>query len=220
MNQGVSSLIAALSKNKGFAPSTKYKVVLPPILPTVNIGDLDAQCVSVTIPGFSITTTPRKTNTLPIEMPTGFVKDECTMVFIESGKYNVSKYFDWWMERIVNRGDYTVKYRREVVFDVFIIALEADGKETYLCRLINAFPKMKTAYNYAGQGGEPINVTVTLEYEDIQTENLDISAADLLVRGVTDIFLDGGFELSNAVNRLKDKFEDVKSGFDKLGIKF
>lgn len=139
------------------------------------------------------------------------------MKFVETGKYTVAKYFDFWQERIVNKNQYYVKYRRDFTFDVLIFAEKLDGSRTYMARLKNAWPKMRSKINYDSQpDGEPVSIDITWEYEDLHTENLDVSLADLGIRVAADFVLDSGFEIANGIRDIGDTVDDIKDVFRKI----
>ena len=62
------------------------------------------------------------------------------MTFYVDREMRVKKWFDAWMHKCVNPGEYTVKYLSEYAGDILIEQLDEQDNVTYAVKLIGAFP--------------------------------------------------------------------------------
>lgn len=153
----------------GVSKLNRYRVIMPTFFIGGDAITLDVQCRSATIPGRSINTVVRRTNMKEIQTPAGYSNTPVDFIFTESNNFNVSRYLDEWMGRVVNPETYEVEYRENVVRDIMVMSTDASGVPQYVCILRNAFPKTKAQIDMSDNNESvATEVRATFEYEDYE----------------------------------------------------
>ena len=153
MPNPIDDMKALLQSRKGVARGNRYGVHFThPSLTNVDSNDTWIQdgrdtwilCTSVVLPGKRIATTEATHNHHLAKKPYSMATDEVTMTFLLTGDYYMKKYFDRWMEMIVDSSGnhYKTMFKNDYVADVQIQALLHDEDDTvaYECTLLNAYP--------------------------------------------------------------------------------
>jgi hypothetical protein len=138
-------------------------------------------CTAVTLPGKRISTTEAAHNHHLAKKPYSMATDEVTMSFLITGDYYMKKYFDTWMEMIVDStgNHYKTLYKNDYVSNVTIEALSVDQDRdaVYSCKLINAYP-IQMSQIELGEGADGlVELTVTWEYDNWKTAEAHESEA-------------------------------------------
>jgi hypothetical protein len=113
-----------------------------------NITNENARLVSLfaevsNLPPLSINVKPFKIYGPVYQRPTGidYGGDGIAMTFHVDRNMKVKKFFDDWMESIVDRDTFNVSYERDVVTKILIRQLDEKEKTTYEIELEDAFPR-------------------------------------------------------------------------------
>ena len=182
MPNPIDDMKALLQSRKGVARGNRYGVHFThPSLTNVDSNDTWIQdgrdtwilCTSVVLPGKRIATTEATHNHHLAKKPYSMATDEVTMTFLLTGDYYMKKYFDRWMEMIIDStgNHYKTMFKNEYVADVQIQALLHDEDDTvaYECTLLNAYP-IQMSQVELGEGSDGlIEITITWEYDNWTT---------------------------------------------------
>ena len=191
----VDNFKSLVSKRGGLAPTNRFAVYMPLPLITFDPQELIARafnqgnnangnrtfvndprdvsilCDSVTMPGRQITTTDLQNNMLPIKMPYGYLNDDVSMSFHITNDHFMKKFFDNWVDSIINRRTMTMKYRSSYTSDIIIQQLDQRDVPVYTCTLRNAYPITVTAYDLTNSGeNQTQKLNITFAYEDWSQE--------------------------------------------------
>ena len=162
------TLIGTLIKHRGVAINNKYRIIMPDI-GNVRGSDLNVLCRSVMMPGKNITTAPRRTAMREIEISTGYNVEPVSMIFTETMKSTVKKYFDGWMNAIVNPITHEVAYHNDVARDIHIYRQGRSGVNQTVVTLIQAIPKTIGSITLTDKGGmEVVEYEVQFVYKDLK----------------------------------------------------
>ena len=184
-----------VSKRGGLAPANRFAVYMPLPLITFDPQELIARafnsgnaangnrrfvndprdvsilCDSVTMPGRQVTTTDLQNNMLPLKMPYGYTNDDVSMSFHITNDHFMKKFFDNWVDSIINRKTMTMKYRSSYTSDIIIQQLDQRDKPVYTCSLKNAYPITVSSYDLSNAGeNQTQKLNVTFAYEDWSQE--------------------------------------------------
>ena len=134
-------------------------------------------CTSVSLPGKRISTTEASHDHNLAKKPYSMATDEVTMSFLLTGDYYIKKYFDMWMNMIVDstHNHYKTLYKKEYVADVEIRALQGneDGVVGYGNLLENAYPIQMSQVELGNTNESLMEVTITWEYDNWRSLDID-----------------------------------------------
>lgn len=189
----VDNFKSLVSKRGGLAPGNRFAVYMP--LPLISFDpqeliakafnkgnsaannffndprDVSILCDSVTMPGRQISTTDLTNNMLTLKMPYNYINDDVTMSFHITNDHYMKKFFDNWMDRIVDRKTMTMKYRSSYATDVIIQQLDQRDVPVYTCTLKNAYPITMASYDLNNSSENQFQkLTMTFAYEDWKQE--------------------------------------------------
>ena len=129
-------------------------------------------CTNVTLPGKLITTTEAKHNHNMTKKPYSMATDEVQMTFLLTNDWYMKKYFDLWMELIIDSSGayYKTRYKEDYSADVIIQALYGNeaAQIGYGCKLINAYPRQISQVELGNEQEGLTQVTVTWEYDNFK----------------------------------------------------
>jgi hypothetical protein len=185
----VDNFKSLVSKRGGLAPGNRFAVYMP--LPLIsfdpqeliakafnkgNAGgnnffndprDVSILCDSVTMPGRQISTNDVVNNMLAIKMPYNYINDDVTMSFHITNDHYMKKFFDNWMDKIIDRKTMTMKYRSSYATDIIIQQLDQRDVPVYTCTLKNAYPITMASYELNNSSENQFQkITMTFAYED------------------------------------------------------
>lgn len=156
----------------GISKLNRYRVVMPTFFLGGDAITLDALCRSASIPGRTINTGIRRTNMKEIPTPLGYSNTQVDMIFTETTNFNVSRYVDEWMNKVVSDKTYEVGYREDIVRDILIMSTDEGGIPQYIVVLKNAFPKTKAQIDMSDNNENvSTEIRVAFEYEDYEIVN-------------------------------------------------
>jgi len=132
--------------------------------------DTHMLCTNVTLPGKLIATTEAKHDHNLAKKPYSMQTDEVTTTFLLTNDYYMKKYFDTWMELIVDStgNHYKTMYKEEYCRDVEIQALYGNDSHQvgYGCKLENAYPRQISQVELGNDQESLMSVTITWEYDN------------------------------------------------------
>lgn len=191
----VDNLKSLISKRGGLAPANRFAVYMP--LPIINFDpqaliakvfnqgsgangnrqfvndprDVSILCDQVTMPGRQISTTELQNNMLAIKMPYTYINDDVTMAFHITNDHFMKKFFENWVNQIINRKTMTLNYRTSYATDIIIQQLDQRDKPVYTCTLKNAYPVTVASYDLNNASDNTFQkINITFAYEDWSEE--------------------------------------------------
>jgi uncharacterized membrane protein YgcG len=146
--------LSHFAAHKDFAKTSKFQVVIntPPILVKKNsrpAADLRFQCEASELPGYNINTVESRIYGIPTPVAATASYNDITLTFICAGDLWEKKFFDAWVNNIIQFGSYLASYKSEyqsrIAITQYSEAAVIQGNEMkleipYQCYLVNAFP--------------------------------------------------------------------------------
>jgi hypothetical protein len=137
-------------KTKGLARVNRFEVIITP--PTgVNVNYLEFSKISLfcevsNFPPINLSVKPFKIFGPSYQRPitSEYGGDGISMTFHVDREMKVKKYFDDWIETVVNRNNFTVAYQNEYVTKISIRQLDEANNVNYEIELLEAFPRSIT----------------------------------------------------------------------------
>ncbi len=183
--RSIDDMKALIGKRGGIARGNRYGVqITNPIRVTKNITkemegidtsfigngrDAFILCTAVSLPGKLINTTEATHNHNMSKKPYSMTTDAVTMTFLLTNDYYMKKYFDLWMELIVDSSGnhYKTAYKSEYTRDVEIHALNSKNENIgYGTKLEHAYPIQISQVELGEEQEGLMQVTVTWEYDN------------------------------------------------------
>ena len=134
-------------------------------------------CTSVSLPGKRISTTEATHDHNLAKKPYSMATDEVSMTFLLTGDYYIKKYFDMWMNMIIDStaNHYKTAYKSDYVADVEIRALQGneDSIVGYGNLLENAYPIQMSAVELSNASDGLMELTITWEYDNWRALDID-----------------------------------------------
>ena len=134
-------------------------------------------CTSVSLPGKRISTTENTADHNLAKKPYSMATDEVTMTFLLTGDYYIKKYFDMWMNMVVDSAHhhYKTMYKKDYVADIEIRALQGneDGIVGYGNLLENAYPIQMSQVELSNASDGLMELTITWEYDNWRALDID-----------------------------------------------
>lgn len=136
-------------KTKGLARVNRFEVLIKPPRIAGNINSENSRLVSLfaevsNFPPLNISVRPLKINSGPsYQRPVGseYGGDGISMNFHVDRSMKVKRFFDDWMEKIVDRDSYEVSFQETYRSEITINQLDERDQITYGIDLIEAFPR-------------------------------------------------------------------------------
>jgi hypothetical protein len=174
-----------LAKQGGLAPSNKYRVELPPLntLKKANStmgedeapssSDMNYLCTTTQLPGKQLNVLSREIGIGTKSIANGQVFAPVNLTFYMTEKYEIRKYFQYWMECVVSQkvGEpMYAGYYKNYVLPVKIYQLNKGQQESidelYGIELIDAFPTSMEMLQLNNQAQTAaLEMTVSLSYK-------------------------------------------------------
>ena len=134
-------------------------------------------CTGVTLPGKRISTTENTADHNLAKKPYSMATDEVSMTFLLTGDYYIKKYFDMWMNMIIDStaNHYKTMYKKDYVADIEIRALQGneDGIVGYGNLLENAYPIQMSQVELSNASDGLMELTITWEYDNWRALDID-----------------------------------------------
>lgn len=137
-------------KTKGLARVNRFEVIInpPPNIATsyLNFNKVSLMCEISNFPPLNLSVKPFKIFGPSYQRPitSEYGGDGMSMTFHVDKDMRVKRFFDDWMETVVNRNNFTVAYQRDYVTSISIRQLDEAENVTYEIDLLEAFPRSMT----------------------------------------------------------------------------
>jgi hypothetical protein len=163
----IEKLRAFFEKSGGLAANNEYMVVLTgPTGLGIKSEDLHILCQSATLPGRAIATADYETTGIPIKMPYTVLNDDVSISFLLTNDYMVKKFFEEWIDKIIDVPRSKVMYKEDYVCDIEIIQLDKQHKPVYTTTLINAFPIKISQVDFTDESHDVIRIAIDFAYDN------------------------------------------------------
>lgn len=144
--------------------------------------ELDVLCTRVTMPGKQVTTIPKQIGMEYTKVAYGYAVDDVSLTFYLLNDYGVKRYFDYWVEKVVNQDAHEVNYSNEYSHSVTIhqlrtpqlgfskkigpinLNLGLGSGSVYSVKLNKAFPTSVQAIELSNELDGLVELTVQLSY--------------------------------------------------------
>ena len=147
--------------------------------------DLSMLIETAQIPGKTISTVERYTDMKAKKVPYAFINDDASFSFICTNDYYPYKYFSTWMDSVIQKEPYRVRYKEEYTTDITIQQMgNTDFIPVHGVRLVNAYPIGITEVNLGNAENSISKFTVQMAYDYHETEGLIEGAIGAIGRTV------------------------------------
>lgn len=173
-------LKAAIKKHGSIARTNRFKVDFSGMrayATDAELRDLEYFLEDVNIPGKDIETVDYSLYRNPIAYAAGYKNGDFNMKFRSPTNMFVKRIFDRWIEKIIPREDYKLRYRNEITANFTITQTsertqEHDkflGLDYYSVIILDAYPIGLSSIEYSNaQEGEFVSFSVDFAFRDVQ----------------------------------------------------
>lgn len=171
MGYSIDQILGAVSQGGGVARPNLFKVFIP-VVPNANFNQgldgstMNLLCKNVSLPGRQILTHDRIIGVVAQKVAYGYSVEPVNMTFIGLNDYGVRRYLHSWYQSIVNKTDYTVKYKKDYVVDITIHQLDHKDEAVYGVKLIDAFPTQILNIDLSNEQDQLVDIGATFDYTD------------------------------------------------------
>jgi hypothetical protein len=175
-------------KTKGLARVNRFEVIIipPPFIGAsyLEFNRVSLLCEISNFPPINLSVKPFKIFGPSYQRPitSEYGGDGMSMTFHVDREMKVKKFFDDWIETIVDRNNFTVAYQNEYISKISIRQLDEANNVTYEIELLEAFPRSMTLMdlnNSAQNQTHRLNIIFGYRYwrrTDIPINNRQIQA--------------------------------------------
>jgi hypothetical protein len=174
----LTDLKAAIKKHGGLARTNRFKVDFTGMSAySSNWRDLEYFLEDVNIPSKDVETVDYSLYRNPIAYATGYKNGDFSMKFRAPTNMFVKRIFDRWIEKIIPREDYKLRYRNETTVD-FTITQTSErtwdhdkflGLNHYNVVILDAYPMSISSIEYSNtQEGEFVTFNVDFAFRDVR----------------------------------------------------
>jgi len=177
----LTDLKAAIKKHGSLARTNRFKVDFTGMRAYAKsddqIRDLEYFLEDVNIPSKDVETVDYSLYRNPIAYATGYKNGDFSMKFRAPTNMFVKRIFDRWIEKIIPREDYKLRYRNETTVD-FTITQTSErtwdhdkflGLNHYNVVILDAYPMSISSIEYSNtQEGEFVTFTVDFAFRDVR----------------------------------------------------
>ena len=165
----------SLVKNDSLAHSNQYSAVfnLPNNLQNIhtattskkNIQKLTLLCDSVSIPGLSLITNDVAVYGEARQMPTQRLFSDMTMTFYVDHEMNAKRFFDSWMDIIINPKTRSAYYYEDYIANVELYVHDKNFNITYQVVLFECYPKAIQQIDMSYASRDIMKMQITFQYK-------------------------------------------------------
>lgn len=166
----ITNFLAEVS-SKGLARSNRWEVVIDSPLNVrfgapVETAKLSLYCSDAFLPMQQIFTTRQQIYGPSYFKPVGhnFGGENMTLLFYLDADMNIKRYFDTWMDAIVDRYTSHTNYRRAYLGSMTVAQLDQDENETYKVKITDVFPITQNVLQLDQTESTPHKLAVTFTY--------------------------------------------------------
>lgn len=157
-------------KNNGLARQNRFTVDIgkpagmSDIYNQLNIVQLF--CEQAVLPGIATATVPIRTFGETREMVYDKTFEAITLTFLVDTKMLVKKWFDEWMDVIINPTTKLIGYHDQYAVEMTIRIQDLENNNTYECKLFEAYPKSIQAITLDNNSKDVMKLSVTFVYKN------------------------------------------------------
>lgn len=169
---------------KGLAKSNYFSAIIypPPLMLQANFKspitttNFALQCDSASIPGLSLMTNDVAVYGEARQMPTQRLFSEMSLSFYVDLDLTIKKYFDAWMDFIINPNTRTCRYYDDYTTQMEVIVHDKNFNIRYKVKLFECYPKAINNVTLDYNDHNPMKLSVSIQYkyykiEDIVSDN-------------------------------------------------
>lgn len=149
----IDDFLSTIGGRGGLAVPNLYSIELPQIAGSdLTFQEKNLTCKAMNLPGRQIATVERIIGPKAEKIPYTFMQDDVSLSFNITNDYAIRKYFDLWMNSIINQTTYEISYKTAYQYDVILHAqqkTESKGMiNPYSVRLESAYPTTMNANEF------------------------------------------------------------------------
>lgn len=187
-NLGLDTFIANVVK-KGVSRANRFNVSVTPPKTMIGVKSLISpvnftlQCEAVSIPGMNLITNDVGFYGEARQMPSQRLFSEVHLSFIADIDLNIKRFFDSWLESIINPITRHCSYYQDYVSTMEIVVNDVEDNIRYKINLFECYPKSVSdiALDYSALGIMKVTVSMMYKYYTIDTDVKDQDKAKNLV---------------------------------------
>lgn len=161
-------------KNEGLARTNRYIVTFgrPPGIGLVNTSfNNDAYtaglfCTGAALPGMNIESSPHRIFSESREMPYAVSYNPLPLTFYTDTKLQLKRFFDEWMNLIIDPVTRSVSYYANYVTTISVKALNLNDEPEYEVELFEAWPKTVGEVSLSYESRDVMRLPVTFQYKN------------------------------------------------------
>ncbi len=170
----INNLKSIISK-RGVARTNRFEVDLTGMRNVINasgseIRDLQVLVTSATLPTRTLTTFDYGLYRNNGNFTSGYVNSDFSITFTLTQDYFARTMFDKWLNKIITKRDYLVRYPNQYKCDIGVRQLANNEDETiiYEAKLIKCFPKGVSELGFDATGTGAASLSVSFVYDDLE----------------------------------------------------
>ena len=184
-NYNTEKLRSLIDESEGLAAPNRFSVELPNIsamvspnalsdvIVPVGMENISLLCTSAQIPGKQLNVMSREIGIGTKSVANGQVFTAVNLSFYVTNKYEIRKYFQYWMNCVVSQGEndamyagYYNNYVKDVTIHQLSRGSDLESKSIYSVTLVNAFPTQMELLQLNNQAQTTsMEMTVSLAYK-------------------------------------------------------
>jgi len=170
----INNLKSIISK-RGVARTNRFEVDLSALSSVIDVSgseirDLEVLVTSATLPTRTLTTFDYGLYRNNVPFTSGYVNSDFSITFTLTQDYFARTMFDKWLNKIITKKDYLVRYPNQYKCDIGVRQLANNEDETiiYEAKLINCFPKGVSELSFDATGTGAASLSVSFVYDDLE----------------------------------------------------
>jgi len=175
-SKGSINNLKSIIAKRGVAKTNRFEVDLSSIgtvidASTTEIRDLEVLVTSAQLPTRTLTTFDYGLYRNDTPFTSGYVNSDFSIDFTLTQDYFARTMFDKWLNKIITKKDYLVRYPNQYKCDIGVRQLANDKDETiiYEAKLKNCFPKGVSELGFdAGGTNTAATLSVSFLYDDLE----------------------------------------------------
>ena len=178
---GLNNFITNIT-GKGLSKSNYFSAIIypPPLMLQSNFTlpitstNFSLQCDSASIPGLSLMTNDVSVYGEARQMPTQRLFSEMSLSFYADINLNIKKFFDSWMNFIINPNTRTCRYYNDYVTQMDVVVHDKNLNVRYKVKLFECYPKAIQDIGLDYSDAAPMKLRVAIQYKYYTIEDVSI----------------------------------------------
>ena len=175
---GLDSFITNV-KNRGISKSNYFSAIIypPPLMISsgftlpISSTNFSLQCDNASIPGLSLITNDVAVYGEARQMPTQRLFSEMSLSFYADINLNIKRFFDSWMDFIINPNTRTCRYYKDYVTKMEVVVHDKNYNIRYKVNLFECYPKSIQDVTLDYSDTAPMKLRVSMMYKYYTIEN-------------------------------------------------